>query len=131
MANATAPSLSVLLVDDEVSYVDVLARRLSKRGIEACPATSGQQAIQILRTRDFDVAVIDLKMERMDGLELLKVLKKLVPEMQVIILSGHGGEAEARQSILAGAYDYIVKPCELTDLVEKIIKAANAGRPAL
>ena len=118
----------VILVDDEVSFVTVLAKRLSLRGLDTVATTSGPQAIQSLRGQDFDVAVLDLKMDRMDGMEVLRIFRQMLPSMRVIMLTGHGGESEARQAIMAGAFDYIIKPCEFEDLLAKIEKAAAAAR---
>ncbi len=115
--------INILLVDDEKGYLNVLSNRLSKRSIHATKAFSGTEAIQILRKNDFDVVVLDLKMEDMDGIEVLKVIKKMVPELPVIILSGHGSQTAAREGISLGAFDYLTKPCELSELIEKIKQA--------
>lgn len=115
--------IKVLLVDDEIGYVNVLANRLSKRNIFATKAFSGTEAIQTLRRQDFDVVVLDLKMEDMDGIEVLKILKKLDPRIAVIMLTGHGSEEAAREGLKEGAYDYLTKPCELSELVDKIREA--------
>ena len=116
--------IKVLLVDDEKGYINVLSNRLSKRSINATKAFSGTQAIQILRKNDFDVVVLDLKMEDMDGIEVLKIMKKMAPEVPVIFLTGHGSQEAAREGIAFGAFDYLTKPCELSQLIEKI-KQAN------
>ena len=118
-------SINVLLVDDEVGFVDVLSKRLSKRGMAVTAATSGTEAIQILRKKDFDVAVLDLKLEDMDGIEILKIFKKLVPSMPVIMLTGHGSEQAAREGMACGAFDYLTKPSDLQDLVVKIRQAVR------
>jgi DNA-binding NtrC family response regulator len=115
-----AAPIRVLLVDDEIGYVNVLSNRLSKRRFLVGKAYSGSEALQRLRKQDFDVAVLDLKMEDMDGIETLKILKKMAPELAVIMLTGHGSAEAAHQGIKEGAYDYLTKPCELEDLVEKI-----------
>jgi DNA-binding NtrC family response regulator len=112
--------VKLLLVDDESGYVQVLAKRMAKRDIEVTAALSGAEAIQILRNNNFDVAVLDLKMEGMDGIEVLKVFKMMDPKMPVIMLTGHGSETAAREGIEFGAFDYLTKPCDLTALVEKI-----------
>lgn len=116
--------IRLLLVDDEEAYVEVLANRLSRRGFEVTKTYSGTQALQAMRGNEFDVAVLDLKMEDMDGIEVLKVVKRMDPNMQVIMLTGHGSETAARQGIEFGAFDYLMKPCELDALVEKIREAA-------
>lgn len=117
------PRLNVLLVDDEKGYLHVLSNRLARRSIKATTAFSGTQAIQILRKNDFDVVVLDLKMEGMDGIEVLKVIKQMVPELPVIILTGHGSQTAASEGIAYGAFDYLTKPCELSELLDKIHEA--------
>ena len=110
----------LLLVDDETGFLNVLANRLSKRGIETATASSGTQALQALRRSDFHVMVLDLKMEDMDGIEVLKIVRRMAPELPVIILTGHGSQAAAEEGMALGAFDYLTKPCELADLLEKI-----------
>ncbi len=116
----------VLLVDDELSYLEVLKKRMGKRGIDVTTAGSGSEAIKILRSSEFDVAVIDLKMDDMDGIEVLKVFKKMDSELAVIILTGHGSEEAAREGVASGAFDYLTKPCELDELLAKIQEACVA-----
>jgi DNA-binding NtrC family response regulator len=125
--------INVLLVDDEKGYLDVLSNRLQRRSIKAVKAFSGAQALQILRKKDFDVVVLDLKMEDLDGIEVLKILKKMAPELPVIILTGHGSATAADQGMAFGAFDYLSKPCELLELIDKIKSAAgerHKGSPA-
>jgi DNA-binding response OmpR family regulator len=121
----SSEAVRVLLVDDEEAYVHVLANRLSRRQIDVSKAFSGTEAIQILRGQDFDVVVLDLKMEDMDGIEVLKVMKKMVPTIQVIMLTGHGSEKAAKEGMDLGAFDYLTKPCELEELIEKIRAAVR------
>jgi DNA-binding NtrC family response regulator len=118
----------VLLVDDEEGYVTVLAKRLARRDFRVRTALSGSEAIRTLRNDSFDLAVVDLKMQDMDGIELLKVFKAMEPKMPVIILTGHGSETAAREGIKFGAYDYLIKPCELSELVDRIRQACVEGR---
>lgn len=118
--------IRVLLIDDEAGYVDVLANRMIRRGLDVTKAYSGSEAIQILRGNDFDVAVLDLKMEDMDGIEVLKVLKKMDPNLMVLMLTGHGSETAAREGMAFGAFDYLTKPCELQELLAKIHEACQA-----
>ena len=116
--------IKLLFVDDERGFVDVLSNRLKKRGIDVCPAYRGTEGIRALRKQDFDVALLDLKMEDMDGLEVLKIFKKMYPRMAVIMLTGHGSERAAKEGIEYGAFDYLTKPCELEDLLAKVHDAA-------
>jgi len=115
--------IKVLLIDDEIGYVNVLSNRLSKRGFDVDKASSGSEAFKILRRRSFDVAILDLKMADLDGIEVLKILKKMAPEMVVIMLTGHGSAEAAHEGIRQGAYDYLIKPCELEELIPKIVEA--------
>jgi DNA-binding response OmpR family regulator len=117
--------IRLLLVDDEAGFVDVLTNRLVRRGLSVTKAYSGAEAIQILRREDFDVSVLDVKMEDMDGIEVLKVFKKMVPKMAVIMLTGHGSESAAREGLEYGAFDYLMKPCELDELLAKIRQAVQ------
>lgn len=116
----------LLLVDDEVGYIEVLSKRLTRRGFDVTTASSGEEAIRAARRWDFDVAVVDLKMEDMDGIEVLKVLKRMVPSLHVIILTGHGSERAARDGIAQGAFDYLIKPIGLDPLIARI-RAAMAS----
>ncbi|MBW1798302.1 MAG: response regulator [Deltaproteobacteria bacterium] len=121
-------NIKVLLVDDEKGFADILTKRLNKRNMDVTPVYTGIEAVQIIRKQDFDVAVLDLKMEDMDGIEVLKIFKKAYPEMAVIMLTGHGSEQAAKEGIEFGAFDYLTKPCELEDLIEKILEAKAKRR---
>ena len=116
-------ALKVLLVDDEISFVEVLWKRLSKRGIDVTKTFSGTEAIQALRKVDFNVAVLDLKMEDMDGLEVLKIFKKMYPKMAVIILTGHDSDQTENEGMKYGAFAYLTKPCDFEKLLATIRKA--------
>ncbi|KPA18128.1 chemotaxis protein CheY [Candidatus Magnetomorum sp. HK-1] len=119
-------STRVLLVDDEEGYVNVLSNRLSKRNFSVTKMLTGTEAIRLLRKEDFDVAILDLKMEDMDGIEVLKIFKLMVPEMAVIMLTGHGSTEAAKEGLALGAFDYLSKPCELDALIEKIKQASES-----
>jgi DNA-binding NtrC family response regulator len=120
--------LRLLLVDDEVGFTTVMAKRLTRRDMEVTAAFSGAQGIQALRAKQFDVAVLDLKMEDMDGIEVLKIFKIMDPNMSVIMLTGHGSEKSANDGIQHGAYDYLTKPYEFTELLEKIRQAVSSKK---
>ena len=112
--------IHILLVDDEVGYLEVLTKRLARRGFDVTTARSGAEGIRALRDRDFDIAVVDVKMEDIDGIEVLKIFKRMVPELGVIMLTGHGSERAARDGLALGAFDYLTKPVELEDLLGRI-----------
>jgi len=119
--------IRLLLVDDEVGFASVMAKRLNRRGVEVTTAHTGSQGIRSLRQGKFDVAVLDLKMEDMDGIEVLKIFKLMDSHMPVIMLTGHGSEKSAQEGIEHGAYDYLTKPYEFDDLLEKIRQAARSA----
>ena len=126
--------LRLLLVDDEAGFSEVLGKRLRRRGMTVQTALSGAEAIRLLRGNDFDAAVLDLKMVDMDGIEVLKIFKTMVPALPVLMLTGHGSEEAARDGLKAGAADYLLKPCDLDELLAKIAAAiareAAKGKPA-
>ena len=126
MEDTSLPHTRLLIVDDEQGFVDVLTNRLGRRGIDAVKAYSGAQALQALRRNIFDVMVLDLKMEDMDGIEVLKIVRKMAPDLPVIILTGHGSQTAAEDGMSLGAFDYLTKPCELKELMEKISLARQA-----
>ena len=120
----------LLIVDDEIGFADVLRKRMARRGIDATPAASGEEAIRILRASEFDVAIVDLKLEGMDGLEILKVFKLMAPDMPVLMLTGHGSE-EARDACMQqGAVGYLSKPMEFEELLEAVQGATGRTEAA-
>ena len=120
--------IKILLVDDERGFVDVISKRMSKRNIKVTCAYSGTEALQALKKEDFDVTVLDLKMEDMDGIEILKIIKKIAPDLPVIMLTGHGSEEAVRDGIRFGAFDYLTKPCDFEELIVKIQEVISSRR---
>ncbi|KJS30158.1 MAG: chemotaxis protein CheY [Desulfatitalea sp. BRH_c12] len=120
------PPIRLLLIDDERGFVATLSKRLAKRNVKATQAFSGREGIQILRKADFDVVLLDLKMEDMDGLEVLKIIKIMIPDLPVIMLSGHASEETAHNGMRAGAYDYLTKPYDIQELIDKIASATKS-----
>jgi DNA-binding NtrC family response regulator len=118
--NKKPDRIRLLLVDDEKDFVNVIAKRLSKRNFEVVKAFSGPEALRAIRKTDFDIAIIDLKMEEMDGIEVLKILNKMAPDLPVIILTGHGSEAASEEAMHFGAVEYLAKPCDFEELFNKI-----------
>ncbi|MGM0610554.1 MAG: response regulator [Thermodesulfobacteriota bacterium] len=117
--------ISILIVDDEPEFLDVMHKRLNKRGFTVYTSNTGGDAIQKLRENNFAIAVLDLKMQDMDGLEILKIFKKMVPELPVVMLTGHGSEEAAREGMALGAFDYLIKPCDFDNLVQVLNSAMN------
>ena len=118
-------TVRLLFVDDEISFVEVMAKRLGKRNILVTGAHSGTEALRVFRHQDFDLALLDLKMEDMDGIELLKIFKKMDPDLPVIMLTGHGSEQAAAEGLKYGASDYLAKPCDFKVLTGKILALAR------
>lgn len=112
--------IRLLLVDDEEGFVSVMTKRLKKRKIIATPALSGAEAIEKYRDSNFDVVLLDMKMEFMDGLEVLKVLKEIKPGIPVIMITGHGSSEDASRSLECGAIDCLPKPYDFEKIVSKI-----------
>jgi len=110
----------ILLVDDEVVFTDNMLKLLTYRGYRVKAVNNGESAIQALEEEDFDVVVMDLKMPGMDGITTLQEIKKLGLFTETLILTGHGSIDTALEAMKLGAYDYLTKPCEINDLVEKI-----------
>lgn len=110
----------ILLVDDEVVFTTNMTKLLTTRGYRVTAVNSGDAAIQALEKDTFDVVVLDLKMPGMDGITTLKEIKKLGLFTETLILTGHGSIDTALEAIKLGAYDYLTKPCEIEDLVDKI-----------
>lgn len=123
-----AKKIKVLMVDDEEKFRETTSKILEKRGFEATMAGTGEEAIEILKKSPQDVVVLDIRMPGMDGHDALEKIKKINPETQVIMLTGHGGQVSARASLELGAFDYLNKPCDLDLLTAKINDAYNALR---
>lgn len=119
--------IKLLIVDDESGFTGVLAKRLSRRGFRVDTAASGEEAIPMLRLHRYDVAVLDLKLEGMDGEEILKVFKLMAPDMPVLMLTGHGSESALAECMKLGAEDYLSKPIDLETLMLKIRETVNKG----
>lgn len=111
--------IKILLVDDEKQFVDTLAERLAMRGFSARVAYNGPQALKAVE-EPTDVIVLDLRMPGMDGFEVLRSVKKSNPQVQVIILTGHGGDAEEQTAYRMGAYNFLKKPMDIDELLNSI-----------
>ena len=110
----------ILLVDDEVVFANNMSKLLTNRGYRVTAVNNGDAAIRSLEEENFDVVVLDLKMPGMDGITTLKEIKKLGLFSETLVLTGHGSIDTALEATKLGAYDYLTKPCEIDELVEKI-----------
>lgn len=116
-------SAFVMLVDDEVPFVETMTKRLSKRQLLILPAYSGRQALEKLEKNSVDVVILDVKMPGMDGIETLREIKKIYPLVEVIMLTGHATIETAVEGMRLGAFDYLMKPCEIEELLAKVNEA--------
>jgi DNA-binding NtrC family response regulator len=120
---------NVLIVDDEVDFVETFSERLNMRDIETSTAFSGKEALQLLETnQDTEVVILDVKMPGMDGIETLTGIKKKFPLMEVIMLSGHSTVESAIEGMKKGAFDYLMKPCDMDQIIAKISEAVAKKR---
>jgi len=113
----------LLLVDDEEEFIEALAERLRMRDLESDTVYNGDQALSFVEDKEPDVMVLDLKMPGIDGIEVLKRVRKAYPNIQVIILTGHGTEKDEERARGLGAFDYLEKPVDLDKLIGRIKKA--------
>ncbi|AGW14759.1 response regulator [Megalodesulfovibrio gigas] len=117
----------VLLVDDEQDFLDLMQKRMAKRKIDLHVASSGQEALDLIRNSFFNVVILDVKMPGMDGIETLRQLRILSPDTQVIMLTGHADVETAVKGMELGAFDYMMKPMSFDYLLMKI-QEANSMR---
>ncbi len=122
--------LRVLFVDDEEDFVRTMAERMEMREVGSEVALDGQQALQMLEQEIPDVMVLDLRMPGIDGMEVLRRVKKTYPQVEVIIMTGHGSDADEEEARRLGAFDYLRKPVDINDLMERVRKAGAARRKA-
>jgi DNA-binding NtrC family response regulator len=115
----------VLLVDDEEEFVEALAERLAMRHYDVTTSFRGEDALDKLRQYNFDVVILDVRMPGIGGNEVLHEIKRIKPLTEVIMLTGHATVESAIDGMKEGAYDYLVKPCETEELVDKIDKATK------
>ncbi|MBF0099635.1 MAG: response regulator [Desulfobacterales bacterium] len=120
---------SILLVDDEVQFVETMTKRLNKRDFEVSSAHSGTQALEELKkSSQIEVVLLDVKMPEMDGIEALRRIKADFPLVEVIMLTGHATVESAIEGMKLGAFDYLMKPCDIDILVAKVKDATTKKR---
>ncbi len=115
---------NVLVVDDEEDFVETLVNRLKKRKIPTTGVLSGEEAIDLMKKREFDVVILDIKMPGgMDGIEALREIKKIQPLSEVLLLTGHASVETSIEGMKLGAFDYVLKPIKLEELLPKLAEA--------
>jgi DNA-binding response OmpR family regulator len=117
--------ISVLIVDDEEDLAKTIAERLEIRGIQTQTASDGEQALTLVKTNLPDVVVLDLMMPGIGGLGILKQIKLFDKKIPIILLTGYGSKERSIEGMNLGAFDYVLKPCNLDDLIGKIQEAAK------
>jgi DNA-binding NtrC family response regulator len=117
-------SFRVLVVDDEEDFLETLVKRLNKRDIDTTGVRSGEEALEEMNKKLFDVVLLDVKMPGgIDGIEALREMKKIQPLSEVILLTGHASVETSIEGMKLGAFDYLLKPIKLEDLLEKLAQA--------
>jgi DNA-binding NtrC family response regulator len=117
----------VLLVDDEEEFVSAFSERLMLRGIEVDSALNGEEALARLLENEFEVVILDVMMPGLGGLEVLRQIKTTHPNTQVILLTGHGATREGIEGMRLGAFDYLIKPVDIEEMLEKMKEAAKTA----
>jgi len=120
--------LRVLIVDDEDDFRETIVKRLKSRKIFAEGAEDGSKALEMINNTVFDVIVLDVKMPGMDGIETLRHIKSKNPQIEVIMLTGHASVEFGIKGMQLGAFDYVMKPAPLHDLMDKIRQAYDKKR---
>ncbi len=113
----------ILLVDDEEQFLKILSQRLEGRGMKVDTSTSGEEALKRVEGKDFDAIILDLAMPGMSGIETLQRIRSENPDVQIIMLTGHGSVEKGVEAIKAGAVDFLEKPADLNKIMEKISEA--------
>jgi DNA-binding NtrC family response regulator len=113
-----------LVVDDEQDFLETLVNRLGKRSIDTAGVRSGEEAVEVMKKKLFDVVILDIKMPGgMDGIETLREMKKVQPLAEVILLTGHASVETSIEGMKLGAFDYLIKPIKLEELLTKMAEA--------
>ena len=113
----------ILLVDDEEQFLKVLSKRLEGRGMKVDTSTSGEDALNRVKGKEFDAIILDLAMPGISGIETLKRIRSENPDVQIIMLTGHGSVETGIEAMKAGAVDFLEKPADLNKIMEKISEA--------
>lgn len=124
--------MRALFVDDEVEFLELMHKRLTRRGMDVVTAPDGQTALNLLDQaiqagETFEIVVMDVRMPGMDGLETLRHMKEKAPKIPVILLTGHACMGVAVQGLDLGAYDYMLKPVAISELIIKMEEAARSA----
>lgn len=117
--------INILLIDDEIEFVETLAERLELRGYTSKIAGDGESGISMLANGAFNIAILDLMMPGLNGLDTLRQIREIDPDLPVILLTGHGSTKDGMEGMKIGAFDFLMKPLDINELLEKIKLALN------
>jgi len=120
--------IKVLLIDDETDFLALMSERLGLRGVEVSTAVSGPDGLRILREKDIDVVLLDMRIPGMDGLAILKEIGESLLPVEVLILTGHADMEAAIRGVELGASDYLVKPVVMNELIFKLEEACQGKK---
>lgn len=122
-------TIKILLIDDEEEFISTLAERLELRGYLCRTAGDGQEGIQMVTNEIFDIAILDLMMPGLTGLNTLRQIKEIQPDLPVILLTGHGSTKDGMEGMRIGAFDFLIKPLDIYALIDKIKLAIASKAP--
>ena len=117
--------MHILIVDDEHEFLELMSNRLQKRGFTVVGAHNGEEALELVRQQSFDAMVLDVKMPGIDGIEVLRRVKQMKPELPVVMLTGHASVEAAMTGVETGAVDYLLKPVPINDLIMRLRDLAS------
>ena len=120
--------IRVLVVDDEIDFATAVVERLKRRGLRATAVFSGREALESVSENEYDAVVLDLKMPGMDGVETLRAIRQTDPDVQVLVLTGHGTVSAGIDGMQSGAADFLQKPVSIETLCTSIEAAADRSR---
>ena len=119
--------MHILVVDDEAEFLSLIQKRLSRRNMDVSTADNGASALELVQEHSFDVVVMDVRMPGMDGLATLRRMKEIKPSLPVILLTGHASLGVAVNGMELGAFDYMLKPVAINELILKLEDAARSA----
>lgn len=121
-------SMHILLIDDEPDFLDLMSKRLGRRGVRLDVAADGEQGLSAAQAEEYDVIILDVRMPGMDGIEVLRRIREQGIRTEVLLLTGHASLEAARQGLELGAFDYLIKPVSINDLLFKLQDACEHSR---
>ncbi|MBU1342432.1 MAG: response regulator [Proteobacteria bacterium] len=120
--------INILLIDDEIEFISTLAERLEIRGYTSKIAEDGESGIRMLANESFDIAILDLMMPGLNGLDTLRQIKTIDDTLPVILLTGHGSTKDGMEGMRLGAFDFLMKPLDINELLQKIKLALSESQ---